>query len=201
MFDFLKKLFPKKKKKPKKKVVKAKKKSSKTSSTKSKNAVCYSRTNSVRLKPSDDDDTSTSTQSNETEVKTNNTSKNGRQRSKYGFAATKEEPHKKHPAFYRKNSSNDIDYITFTHSTDVDDENGNQTIKTIPLTSNINPKERGKRISYMYPKSYKGKRSALGKEETKYSLTKEDKKIVLDALDTLPKEQIKKTSNSKKKSK
>lgn len=99
MFDFLKKLFPKKKKKPKKKVVKAKKKSNNTSSTKAKNAVCYSRTNSVRFKPSDDD-TSTSTQSNETEVKTNNTSKNGRQRSKYGFAATKEEPHKKHPAFY-----------------------------------------------------------------------------------------------------
>ena len=47
MFDFLKKLFPKKKKKPKKKVVKAKKKSNKTSSTKAKNAVCYSKTNSV----------------------------------------------------------------------------------------------------------------------------------------------------------
>lgn len=72
MFDFLKKLFPKKKKKPKKKVVKTKKKSNNTSSTKSKNAVCYSRTNSVRLKPSNDD-TSTSTQSNETEVKTNTT--------------------------------------------------------------------------------------------------------------------------------
>lgn len=195
MFQFLQKLFYKDSSSGT-----SKKKSNKTSSTKAKKAVCYSRTNSVRLKPSDDD-TSTSTQSNETEVKTNNTSKNGRQRSKYGFAATKEEPHKKHPAFYRKNSSNDIDYITFTHSTDVDDENGNPTIKTIPLTSNINPKERGKRISYMYPKSYKGKRSALGKEETKYSLTKEDKKIVLDALDTLPKEQIKKTSNSKKKSK
>ena len=101
MFDFLKKLFPKKKKKPKKKVVKAKKKSSKTSSTKSKNAVCYSRTNSVRLKPSDDN-TSTSTQSNEAEVKPNNTSKNGRQRSKYGFAATKEEPHKSTLLFIEK---------------------------------------------------------------------------------------------------
>lgn len=200
MFDFLKKLFPKKKKKPKKKVVKAKKKSNKTSSTKSKNAVCYSRTNSVRLKPSDDD-TSTSTQSNETEVQTNKTSKSGRQRSKYGFAKTKEDPHRMHPAFYRKKSSDEIDYVTFTHSPIVYDEKGNPIAVTIPLTSNISPKERGKKISYIYPKSYNGKRSALGIEENDYSLTKEDKKIVLDSLDTLPKEQIKKTSNSKKKSK
>ncbi len=200
MFDFLKKLFPKKKKKPKKKVVKAKKKSNKTSSTKAKNAVCYSRTNSVRLKPSDDD-TSTSTQSNETEVQTNKTSKSGRQRSKYGFAKTKEDPHRMHPAFYRKKSSDEIDYVTFTHSPIVYDEKGNPIAVTIPLTSNISPKERGKKISYIYPKSYNGKRSALGIEENDYSLTKEDKKIVLDSLDTLPKEQIKKTSNSKKKSK
>lgn len=200
MFDFLKKLFPKKKKKPKKKAVKAKKKSSKTSSTKSKNAVCYSRTNSVRLKSSGDD-TSTSTQSNETEVKTNNTSKGGRKRSKYGFAKTKEDPHRMHPAFYRKKSSDEIDYVTFTHSPIVYDEKGNPIAVTIPLTSNISPKERGKKISYIYPKSYNGKRSALGIEENDYSLTKEDKKIVLDSLDTLPKEQIKKTSNSKKKSK
>ena len=198
MFDFLKKLFSKKK--PKKKVVKAKKKSNKTSSTKAKNAVCYSRTNSVRLKPSNDD-TSNSTQSNEAEVKTNNTSKSGRQRSKYGFAKTKEDPHRMHPAFYRKKSSDEIDYVTFTHSPIVYDEKGNPIAVTIPLTSNISPKERGKKISYIYPKSYNGKRSALGIEENDYSLTKEDKKIVLDSLDTLPKEQIKKTSNSKKKSK
>lgn len=200
MFDFLKKLFPKKKKKPKKKVVKTKKKSNNTSSTKSKNAVCYSRTNSVRLKPSNDD-TSNSTQSNEAEVKTNNTSKSGRQRSKYGFAKTKEDPHRMHPAFYRKKSSDEIDYVTFTHSPIVYDEKGNPIAVTIPLTSNISPKERGKKISYIYPKSYNCKRSALGIEENDYSLTKEDKKIVLDSLDTLPKEQIKKTSNSKKKSK
>lgn len=143
MFDFLKKLFSKKK--PKKKVVKAKKKSNKTSSTKAKNAVCYSRTNSVRLKPSNDD-TSNSTQSNEAEVKTNNTSKSGRQRSKYGFAKTKEDPHRMHPAFYRKKSSDEIDYVTFTHSPIVYDEKGNPIAVTIPLTSNISPKERGKKF-------------------------------------------------------
>lgn len=200
MFDFLKKLFLKKKKKPKKKVVKAKKKSNKTSSTKAKNAVCYSRTNSVRFKPSDDD-TSTSTQSNETEVKTNNTSKNGRQRSKYGFASTKVIPNAGHPALYRKKASDEIDYVTFTHSPIVYDEKGNPIAVTIPLTSNINPKERGKSISYMYPKSYKGKRSQLGKELNDFSLTKEDKEIVINGLNTLPTEKIIKTSNSKKKNK
>lgn len=200
MFDFLKKLFPKKKKKPKKKVVKTKKKSNNTSSTKTKSAVCYSRTNSVRFKPSGDD-TSTSTQSNETEVKINNTSKSGRKRSKYGFARTKEDPHKRHPALYKKESSDDIKYVTFTHSPVVKDENGNPTIITIPLTSNIDPKERGKSKSYIFPKSYKGKRSSLGKEITDLSLTKEDKEIVINAIKSLPEEQIKKTSNSKKKSK
>lgn len=198
MFDFLKKLFPKKKKKPKKKVVKTKKKSNNTSSTKAKNTVCYSRTNSVRLKPSDDD---TSTQSNETEVKTNNTSKSGRKRSKYGFASTKVIPNAGHPALYRKKTSDEIDYVTFTHSPIVYDEKGNPIAVTIPLTSNINPKERGKSISYMYPKSYKGKRSQLGKELNDFSLTKEDKEIVINGLNTLPTEKIIKTSNSKKKNK
>lgn len=198
MFDFLKKLFPKKKKKPKKKVVKTKKKSNNTSSTKAKSAVCYSRTNSVRLKPSDDD---TSTQSNETEVKTNNTSKSGRKRSKYGFASTKVIPNAGHPALYRKKTSDEIDYVTFTHSPIVYDEKGNPIAVTIPLTSNINPKERGKSISYMYPKSYKGKRSQLGKELNDFSLTKEDKEIVINGLNTLPTEKIIKTSNSKKKNK
>ena len=198
MFDFLKKLFPKKRKKPKKKVVKTKKKSNNTSSTKAKSAVCYSRTNSVRLKPSDDD---TSTQSNETEVKTNNTSKSGRKRSKYGFASTKVIPNAGHPALYRKKTSDEIDYVTFTHSPIVYDEKGNPIAVTIPLTSNINPKERGKSISYMYPKSYKGKRSQLGKELNDFSLTKEDKEIVINGLNTLPTEKIIKTSNSKKKNK
>ena len=51
----------------------------------------------------------------------------------------------------------------------------------------------------MYTKSYKGKQSALGIEENDYSLTKKDKDIVINALDTLPKEKVKKASNSKKK--
>lgn len=51
----------------------------------------------------------------------------------------------------------------------------------------------------MYTKSYKGKQSELGIEENDYSLIKKDKDIVINALDTLPKEKVKKTSNSKKK--
>lgn len=89
--------------------------------------------------------------------------------------------------------------ITFTQSPIAYDEKGNQIAVTIPLTSNINPKEWGKRISYMYTKSYKGKQSELGIEENDYSLIKKDKDIVINALDTLPKEKVKKTSNSKKK--
>lgn len=89
--------------------------------------------------------------------------------------------------------------ITFTQSSIAYDEKVNQIAVTIPLTSNINPKEWWKRISYMNTKSYKGKRSALDIEENDYSLTKKDKDIVVNALDTLPKEKVKKASNSKKK--
>lgn len=51
----------------------------------------------------------------------------------------------------------------------------------------------------MYTKSYKGKQSELGIEEYNYSFTDKDKDIVIKALDTLPKEKVKKASNSKKK--
>lgn len=102
--------------------------------------------------------------------------------------------------FIIKKNSDEVDYVTFTHSSEVKDEKGNIVEKTIPLTGNIDPEEKDRK-SYIYPKSYEGKRSALGKEEEVYSLTPEDKEIVLNALNTLPKEKVKKTSNSKKKTK
>lgn len=48
--------------------------------------------------------------------------KNNRNRRNTGWARTKEYPHKKHPATYRRKStgSDDIEYITFTHSPEVD---------------------------------------------------------------------------------
>lgn len=133
--------------------------------------------------------------------------KRNRSRNTSGFAETKEYPHKKHPAkFKKKRGSDKVEYITFTHSEEV--EIDNVVIITKPLTSNINPKERGTlnekgepNISYAYPKVYVGKRSALGKGTDKYSLVEADSKIVEELFATLPREEVPKTSNSKKKDK
>lgn len=176
MFDFLKKLFLKKKKKKEK---------NKTNSFK-----CE--TNKVTLKKN-----STSNSVNQKPSKKQK--KKFSKRKIYGFAKTKEIPHKLHPAFYKKTASNEINYVTFTHSAKVNDKKSNKELIAIPLTSNIDPKERGKRKTYIYPKTFVGKRSALGKEEHNYSFTDKDKDIVIKALNTLPKEKIIKTSNSKKK--
>lgn len=69
------------------------------------------------------------------------------------------------------------------------------------MTSNISKSERGKRLSYMYPISYSGKRSALGKETKEFSLLPKDLEIVNRALSDLPKETVKYTSNSGRKKK
>lgn len=44
--------------------------------------------------------------------------KNNRNRKNTGWAKTKSYPHERHPATYRRKSagSDDIEYITFTHS-------------------------------------------------------------------------------------
>ena len=123
--------------------------------------------------------------------------KQNHKRSKDGFADTKAYPHKNHPAYYRRIKNDDIEYITTTHHSKV--LLGGKEIKTIPLTSNIKPEERGKSISYVYPKRYVGKRSALKKERDDLSFVAEDKKIVSNLFDKLPTENIRYTSNSKKK--
>ncbi len=140
-------------------------------------------------------------------IKKSNRSQRGRGRSRKttGFAETKEYPTRKHPANYkRQRGSDSVEYITFTHSKEVDI--GGNKIKTIPLTSNINPAERGTlnengepNISYAYPQVFKGKRSALGAETDKYSLTSTDKEIVDKLFATLPRVEVRYTSNSKKK--
>lgn len=135
------------------------------------------------------------------------TKKRKHSRNTSGFAETKEYPHKKHPAkFKKKRGSDKVEYITFTHSAEV--EIDNIVVTTKPLNSNINPKERGTlnekgepNISYAYPKVYVGKRSALGKGTEKYSLVEADRKIVDELFATLPREEVPETSNSKKKGK
>ena len=68
--------------------------------------------------------------------------KNNRNRKNTGWARTKEYPHKKHPATYRRKStgSDDIEYITFTHSPEVDfGEKGK--VRTVPMLDNVSPAE------------------------------------------------------------
>ena len=72
--------------------------------------------------------------------------KNNRNRRNTGWAKTKSYPHERHPATYRRKStgSDDIEYITFTHSSEVDfGEKGK--VHTVPMLDNVSPAER-KRI-------------------------------------------------------
>mgnify|MGYP004733653303 CR=1 FL=1 len=114
-----------------------------------------------------------------------------------GWAFTKKYPHENHPAKFRKIGKDDINYVTFTHSEEVDMLDGTK-VKTIPLTSNINKNERGKFTSYVFPKLYKGKRSALGKGTNDFSLTSTDKKLVDKLFNELPVENVPLTGGANK---
>lgn len=115
-----------------------------------------------------------------------------------GFANTKRFPHVEHPAHYRYLDNRDnIEYLTFTHTPDVVIINGIK-YEVIPLSSNINPKERGKSKSYVFPRRFVGKRSALGKENKNYSLTNEDKKTVDNLFKELPTVKVKYSNKNKK---
>lgn len=125
-------------------------------------------------------------------------------RRQVGFSDTRNFPHKNHPANYRKRGDDDIDYVTFTHSDEVHLSNGKK-VKTIPLTDNISKKERAinkqtgkKTISYVYPKVFRGKRSALGKENKDYSLVPDDKLIVEKLFVDLPVENVPVTGGANK---
>ena len=126
--------------------------------------------------------------------------KNNRKRKFSGWAHTKSYPHKSHPATYRrKNSkSDDIEYITFTHSPEVD--LGNKKVRTVPLLDNISPDERrrnkaqvkkfGENRTYAYPKVFVGKRSALHEETYKYEPVVFDKKRIGKMFEVFPRENI-----------
>ena len=123
-----------------------------------------------------------------------------RKRKSSGWAHTKIYPHKSHPATYRrKNSkSDDIEYITFTHSPEVD--LGNKKVRTVPLLDNISPDERrrnkaqgkkfGENRTYAYPKVFVGKRSALHEETDKYEPVDFDKKRIGKMFEVFPRENI-----------
>lgn len=129
--------------------------------------------------------------------------KNKRKKKQDGFARTKNVPHKRHPANYRKLNNDDIEYITFTHH-DVVTIDGKKYI-TIPLSDNIEKKVQEKNkgkdkkeISYAYPKVFVGKRSALGSESNGFYLNSKDKETVDYLFKILPKEKVKYSSNSRK---
>ncbi len=110
-----------------------------------------------------------------------------------GWARTKEYPHKKHPATYHRKGSNEIEYITFTHSKEVDFGKKGK-VRTIPLLDNISPLEReknkkyGKNRSYAYPRVFIGKRSALGKETDEFNPVDSDKEYIKKMFEVFPRE-------------
>lgn len=126
--------------------------------------------------------------------------KNKRKRTT-GWARTKDYPHKKHPATYRRKStgSDDIEYITFTHSDEVD-FGENKKIRTVPLKDNISPAERkknkeqgkkhGENRTYAYPKVFVGKRSALKEESDEFNPVDFDKQRINKMFDTFPRENV-----------
>ncbi len=116
-----------------------------------------------------------------------------------GWAWTKKYPHENHPATYHRKGSNEIEYITFTHSKEVDFGKKGK-VHTIPLSDNISPLEReknkrhgkmhGENRSYVYPKVYDGKRSALGKETDEFNPVDSDKEYIKKMFEVFPREQV-----------
>lgn len=133
--------------------------------------------------------------------------KNNRKRST-GWARTAFFPHKKHPATYRRKGvgSDDIEYITFTHSAEVD--MGNKKVRTVPMLDNVSPaerqknKEQGKKFgenrSYAYPKVFVGKRSALKVESDEFEPVEFDKKRIGKMFEVFPRENVPVTGGKSK---
>lgn len=116
--------------------------------------------------------------------------KSSRKRST-GWAHTKQFPHKRHPAYFRKSGQDDVEYVTFTHSEEVDFDKDNKAkpiekhdvVKTRRLKVNIDKTEKSQgEYSHVIPRVYEGRRSALGSGTNKYKLAEEDKPIVDDVF-------------------
>ena len=134
--------------------------------------------------------------------------KNNRKRKSSGWAKTKSYPHERHPATYRRKNahSDDIEYITFTHSPEVD--LGHKKVRTVPLLDNISPEERrknkaqgkkfGENRTYAYPKVFIGKRSALHEEVTEFEPVDFDKKRIGTMFKIFPRENVPVTSGKGK---
>lgn len=134
--------------------------------------------------------------------------KNNRKRTT-GWAHTKNYPHESHPATYRRKGvgSDEIEYLTFTHSDKVQLRNG-KVEQTVPLLDNISPAERkenktlgrkfGENRSYAYPKVYEGKRSALLNETKEFEPVEFDKKRIKKMFEIFPRENVPVTGGKSK---
>lgn len=123
-----------------------------------------------------------------------------------GWAFTKKFPHLNHPANYSRTGNDDIEYITFTHSNEVNFDN--KKVRTVPLADNISADERnqnkitgkirGENRTYAYPKVYVGKRSALGKETDEFVPVDFDKNRIRKMFKIFPRENVPTTGGKSK---
>ena len=126
---------------------------------------------------------------------------------KSGWAHTKRYPHGGHPANYKRNGDDLVEYITFTHSPEVELYK-DRKVQTVPLKDNISVSEReenrrrglkaGENRSYAYPKVFVGKRSALGKEVDGFNPTVFDKLRIEKMFKYFDREQVSETGGMQK---
>ena len=101
-----------------------------------------------------------------------------RRNKKYGWAKTNVDELKGHPASYQrfnKSDNSDIYFITYTHQAN-DVELFGKKYKPQKLLHNIDSTD--SRDSHYLPILFKGKRSHLDAEETKYKLHEADKEVI-----------------------
>lgn len=131
---------------------------------------------------------------------------NNRKR-KSGWAKTKSYPHRRHPANYVRKVGDKIEYITFTHASEIKLPNG-AVLQSIPMSDNVSKKEREKASregksrlenrSYAYPVVFVGQRSALHNEVVgEFKPTPFDKARIETMFKILPRVDIKFTGNNK----
>lgn len=121
--------------------------------------------------------------------------KKGRNK-KNGFAHTRQIPSKHHPAYYKWIGSNMVEYVTFTEHNPAN-INGIE-VKVTKLSSNIDPKERGKSDSNVVHRVFISDRSSLQKNEKSFRFaTNKDREIVEEVFKKAPREEINHSSNSK----
>lgn len=132
--------------------------------------------------------------------------KQPRKRRSFGWAYTKKYPHLNHPAYYRKQDLDDIEYVTFTHSELVEFDDEPVPVSTRKLNYNIDKKQKNnpkdsKGYSHVVPRVYQGKRSALGNETSKYRIHSEDWSLIGSIFKSGKRIKVPYTSNSSKKTK